>query len=54
MPSFAGIQEDCEEIVTDINHRLDLRLKVEFFALCGILLDTIAYSYYKSTEKIIY
>ena len=29
MPSFSGIQEDCEEIVALMNHDLQLRLKVK-------------------------
>ena len=28
MPSFAGIQEDCEQIINDIRHKLELRLEV--------------------------
>ena len=30
MPSFSGIQEDCEEIVSVMNHNLELRLKVGY------------------------
>ena len=29
MPSFAGIQEDCEKIIKEIKEVLDMRLKVE-------------------------
>ena len=28
MPSFAGIQEDCEQIINDIRQKLELRLQV--------------------------
>ena len=28
MPSFAGIQEDCEKIIKEIKESLDMRLKV--------------------------
>ena len=31
MPSFAGIQEDCEKIIKEVKEVLDMRLKVEKF-----------------------
>ena len=46
MPSFTGIQEDCEEIVTDINHRLETRLQVQR------LLRKIIYIKYDCFHKI--
>jgi len=57
MPSFTGIQEDCEEIVTDINHRLETRLQdpecsgeqlteaVQLLQLLGTSTDTLCDSY---------